>query len=201
MATTVLLADTRGLSVEQNNVSASGTTVCPTIQVQSLLFCMLSLLQRCNENGKLRLAHIRPSNYCIGRAGYELQSHPAAAAAAAAASGVDLRQGGQSMSTVCIRHSQHCIRDSQDCITHSQHCVRDSQHCVRDSQHCEFTTLRQGLSTLHQRHMTVYQGITALHILLEDAAQAEPAVTSLRQQMSRCLKQTHHISNSPHPVV
>jgi hypothetical protein len=176
-------------------VSASGITVCPTIQVQSLLFCMLSLLQRCNENGKLRLAHIRPSNYCIGRAGYELQSHPAAAAAAAAAaSGVDLRQTGQSMSTVCIRHSQHCI-------THSQHCVRDSQHCVRDSQHCGFTTLRQGLSILHQRHMTVYQGITALHILLEDAAQAEPAVTSLRQQMSRCLKQTHHISNSSHPVV
>ncbi|KAL0055371.1 hypothetical protein WJX82_011399 [Trebouxia sp. C0006] len=33
VATTVLLADTRGLSVEQNSVSASGTTVCPTIQV------------------------------------------------------------------------------------------------------------------------------------------------------------------------
>ncbi len=87
VATTVLLADTRGLSVEQNSVSASGTTVCPTIQVQSLLFCMLPLLQPCNESGKLRPAHVRPSNYCIGRAGYELQSPPAAAAAA---SGVDL---------------------------------------------------------------------------------------------------------------
>ncbi|KAA6416990.1 MAG: hypothetical protein FRX49_13052 [Trebouxia sp. A1-2] len=33
VATTVLLADTQGLSVEQNSVSASGTSMCPTIQV------------------------------------------------------------------------------------------------------------------------------------------------------------------------
>lgn len=108
VATTVLLADTQGLSVEQPGVSASGTTVCPTIQVQHLLFCMLPLLQHCNGSGKLRPAHIKSSNYCIGKAGYELQSHPTAAAASAA-SGLHLRQAGQSISTVYISSARHCI--------------------------------------------------------------------------------------------
>ena len=148
VATTVLLADTQGLSVEQNSVSASGTSMCPTIQVQSLLFCMLPLLQRCNESGKLRPAHVRPSNYCIGRAGYELQSQPAAAAA----SGVDLRQAGQSIASGnlqhCIRDSRHCISDSQHCPRDSQHCIRDSQHCIRDSQHCIFCLRMQHIRGL-----------------------------------------------------
>ncbi len=121
------------------------------------------LLQHSNESGNLRPARIRPSNNCIGRAGYELQSH--SAAAAAAASGLDLRQAGQTISTLCISDSQHCISDSQHCIRGSPHCTRNLRRCIR--------------------------AFTTLHILPDDAAQAGPAVTDLRQQIKRCLKQTH----------